>query len=233
MGSSAAPLLVIRHVPFEDLGLIAPALEAAGIRYQYLDLFQDPAAPVPDFPALISMGGPMSANDDLPFIRRELDLIREAVALGKPVLGICLGAQMIAKALGARVYRNPVPEIGWFPVEWTEAAALDPLFQGLAGPETLFHWHGETFDLPPGAEWLARSAACRHQAFRAGRGVYGLQFHLEVTPAMIEDWCREELNAGDVSTLPAPIDPLENSARLAELSEMVFRRWAGMVAERS
>jgi GMP synthase-like glutamine amidotransferase len=223
--------LVLRHVPFEDLGLIAPALRDAGISFQYLDLFRNSFAPLPDFSALISMGGPMSANDDLPFIRRELDLIQETAATGKPVLGICLGAQLIAKALGAKVYRNHSREIGWFPVYWTEAAGRDPLFSGLSRPETLFHWHGETFDLPPGAEWLASSAACRNQAFRFGRGVYALQFHLEVTPAMIADWCEEELNAADVRTVEAPIDPDANAARLAELSGLVFGRWTRLITQ--
>src|SRR5258706_15735436 len=109
------------------------------------------------------MGGPMSANDELPYIRQELDLIGEAASLGKPILGVCLGAQLIAKALGAPVYANAVKEIGWYPIQWTGAAAEDPICSGLASPEAVFHWHGEAFDLPRGAEWLAKSHACPHQ----------------------------------------------------------------------
>ena len=228
-------VLVFRHVPFEHLGRIGESLESAGVAFEYVDLAAGPpvAIPLESAAGLVFMGGPMSANDDLPYIQRELELIRQAVAAGKPVLGICLGAQLIAKALGARVYRNPVKEIGWFPVDWTEAARRDPLLAGLSGPETVFHWHGETFDLPRGAEWLAQSDRCRHQAFRAGAGVYGFQFHLEVTPEMIADWVTQDLNGDDVRELAAPLDQRVNTARLAELSNLVFGRWAKVVADRS
>jgi GMP synthase (glutamine-hydrolysing) len=224
-------VLAVRHVPFEGLGTIAPVLQARQIGITYADVFLD--QPIPDWrPAagLIVMGGPMSANDDLPFVRREIEVLAAAVEAGKPVLGICLGAQLLARALGARVYRNAVKEIGWGPVRWTEAAARDPLLAGLHAPETVFHWHGETFDLPAGAEWLASSPACRHQAFRAGSTAYGFQFHLEVTPEIISDWCREDANAGDVRELDGPIDPCANSARLAELAELVFDRWARLLS---
>src|ERR1700690_2280776 len=160
-------VLAFRHVPFEDVGLIAPALAARGIELVYADAFRE-TEPQPDWHAaagLIFMGGPMSANDALPFIQREIGIISAAVALGRPVLGVCLGAQLLARALGARVYRNPVKEIGWAPVYWTEVAAQDRLFAGLPSPQTVLHGHGETFDLPAGAEWLARSDACRNQAF--------------------------------------------------------------------
>lgn len=219
-------VLAFRHVPFEHLGMIAPALEERGIAWRYADMFDRSGTPPgwESAAALIFMGGPMSANDDLPFIHEELRLIERAVALGKPVLGICLGAQLIARALGARVYRNPVKEIGWAPVTWRDEARTDPLFRGLSAPEVLFHWHGETFDLPAGAAWLASSGACPHQAFRAATA-YGLQFHLEVTPEMIACWCAEDANAADVGELAAPVDPNANSARLAELSSRVFGRW--------
>jgi GMP synthase-like glutamine amidotransferase len=219
-----------RHIPCEHLGRIAPALESRGIAVEYLDMFE--GAPVPErigeAAGLIFMGGPMSANDDLPYLRAELALIEQAAKVGQPVLGVCLGAQLIAKALGARVYRDRVKEIGWYPVQWTPAAARDPLFTGLSAPETVFHWHGETFDLPPGAQWLARSEACAHQAFRVGANVYGLQFHLEVTPEMIEDWLTQDQNRQDVRELEAPIDPHANAPRLSELATQVFTRWADL-----
>ncbi len=224
-------VIVVRHVPFEHLGLIAPTLESRGIPFEYADLFREPAdAPrVEDADGLIFMGGPMSANDDLPYIRRELSIIRNAASAGKPVLGICLGAQLIAKALGARVYRNPTKEIGWYPVFWTGAAARDSMFAGLSGSDTVFHWHGETFDLPAGAAWLARSEACRHQAFRWGSNIYGVQFHLEVTPEMIADWVAQDLNSGDVRELGSLPDAQANAERLRELSSLVFGRWAELV----
>jgi GMP synthase-like glutamine amidotransferase len=224
-------VVVFRHVPFEDLGLIRAPLDERGISIEYADLYRQ-GAPVPGITqsaGLIFMGGPMSANDDLPYLRQELQLIAQAVERRQPVLGVCLGAQLIAKALGAKVYRNAVKEVGWFDIHLTETGARDALFAGLGPAETVFHWHGETFDLPPGAAWLAYSAACRNQAFRAAAGVYGLQFHLEVTPQMIGDWCAQDANCGDVRELDAPIDPQRNAARVAALSNVVFGRWCDLL----
>jgi GMP synthase-like glutamine amidotransferase len=224
-------ILAFRHIPCEHLGLIEPELKSRGIGWDYADLCQpDAALPRPaDYDGLIFMGGPMSVNDGLPCLEFEKRCIAQAVASGQPVLGVCLGAQLIASALGARVYRNPKKEIGWFDVHLTEAAQKDPLFAGAGPTETVFHWHGETFDLPEGSTWLAWSEDCRHQAFRLGAGTYGLQFHLEVTPGMIRDWCCEDANSGDVRELEAPIDALRNSARLAVLSQQVFGRWCGLL----
>lgn len=222
-------IAVFRHVPFEHLGRIAPALGAAGLSWEYVDLFAGQKPPEADrLAGVISMGGPMSANDPLDCLTAERRVLEIAAAKGIPVLGVCLGAQMLARALGAPVYRNPVKEIGWFPVTFTPAARQDPLFHGLAS-ETVFHWHGETFDLPAGAEWLAFSEVCRNQAWRYGDNAFGLQFHLEATPDMVAGWCEEDLNAGDVRELEAPLDPNRNSARLEELSALVFGRWARLV----
>src|SRR5579871_3040829 len=152
-------VLVFRHVPFEGLGLISPALQERNVSVDYADLYLPGAAP-PDtapYDGLIFLGGPMSVNDPLPYLRWELRAITDAVRRHQPVLGICLGAQLIAKALGARVYRNREKEIGWFDVELTHDAAEDPLFRDLPDRETVFHWHGETFDLPDGAVLLAKS----------------------------------------------------------------------------
>jgi GMP synthase (glutamine-hydrolysing) len=226
-------VLVFRHAPFEGLGLIEPALQSRAIEFTYADLFRDGAVPpgAASADGLIFMGGPMSVNDDLAYLRQEERLIVDAVESGTPVLGICLGAQLIARALGGRVYRNPVKEIGWFDVSWTPEAATDALFSGLPPVENVFHWHGETFDLPAGAVLLASSAACRNQGFRVGRNVYGMQFHLEVTQEIVADWCRQDANSGDVRELAEPIDPRHNAARLAELSELVFGRWCGLVRD--
>ncbi len=225
-------VLAFRHVAFEHLGLIARALAEHGLGYRYVDWFENPEAEAPwrQAAGLIFMGGPMSANDDLGFLRRELEVIRQAAEEGKPVLGVCLGAQLIARAAGARVYRNPVKEIGWLPVHWREAARRDPLLAGLERPEVVFHWHGETFDLPAGAEWLAYTEACAHQAFRLGGNVWGFQFHLEVTPEMIAEWCAAADNQEDLRELAAPPDPQGNAARLEELSRVVFGRWAELAA---
>lgn len=222
-------VLAFRHVPFEGLGLIEPALRARHIAVHYADLYL-PGAPPPDiaaFDALIFLGGPMSVNDNLSFLHEEMEFIRQAIARRQPILGICLGAQLIAHAMGATVRRNSASEIGWYALHFTEASVDDRLFHGLS-TETVFHWHGETFDLPPGAELLASSGLCRNQAYRIGDRVYAIQFHLEVTPEMVADWCVQDENCGDVRALELAVDPSFNAPRLAALSALVFGRWAGM-----
>jgi GMP synthase (glutamine-hydrolysing) len=224
-------VLTFRHLSVEHPGLIEPALESRGLRIEPVDLYA--GAPLPpdwqESAAFLFMGGPMSANDNFDYLKQELRVIECAVGAGKPVLGVCLGSQLLAKALGARVYRNAVKEIGWAPVRWSQEARADTLFTGLADEDTVFHWHGETFDLPENAVRLASSAACRNQAFRYGEACYGLQFHLEVTPEMIAAWCAEDANQGDLSELAAPPDPYAHGARLQELAATVFGRWADLV----
>jgi GMP synthase (glutamine-hydrolysing) len=221
-------------VNFEHLGLIASALESAGASYEYVDLFRAPDARVAldSCDGVISMGGPMSANDDSPFIRRELELLRSAGSRDLPILGVCLGAQMIAKAFGARVFKNRIKEIGWAPIHWTRDAQRDPLFRGCAGSDIVFHWHSETFDLPRGATWLASSQACRYQAFRIGSNIYGLQFHLEVTPAMIQDWFSQGVNSEDAAAFRETIDPNLHARELSDLAHRVFGRWAKIAAHK-
>jgi len=226
------PVTVVRHVPFEGLGQIGPALDRAGLAFEYFDLFAGAALPeVAVSPALILMGGPQSANDGEEYLRTELRLIEAMIAAGKPVLGICLGAQLIAKALGQRVYRNPEKEIGWFPLHFTPAGSGDPLLRGLPNPATVLQWHGETFDLPTGAEHLAWSDLCRNQAFRHGSRVYGFQFHMETTPDMIADWCHQDANCGDVRELAGPLDPCAFDREQKQAAETVFGRWASLVLE--
>jgi GMP synthase-like glutamine amidotransferase len=228
-------VLAFRHVPFEGLGRIEAALNAFSYDIDYADLYaQD--APLVDpavYSALIFMGGPMSVNDDLPYLRREEGFIRDAIERGVPVLGVCLGAQLIAHALGAQVRRNPVKEIGWFEIQFSAAAQEDRLFAGFGRSETVFHWHGETFDLPAGAVLLASSERSKNQAFRLGSTVYGLQFHPEVTPEMISDWCRQDENCGDVRELDRPIDAAAHADRLVEISSILFRRWCEIVRGRT
>jgi GMP synthase-like glutamine amidotransferase len=224
-------VLAFRHVPFEGAGHIASVLEDRGIGLEYADLYREGAS-LPDtsaYAGLIFMGGPMSANDPLPYLDRERALIAEAAGRGQPLLGVCLGSQLIARALGADVHRNGEKEIGWFDIHFTEAAAEDPLFQGLREPEKVFHWHGDTWELPEGAQLLAWSQACRNQAFRAAENIYGLQFHIEVTAEMIADWQIQDENCGDVRELPAPLDAFANSARQSELSKVVFGRWCDLL----
>ncbi|MDE3167155.1 MAG: type 1 glutamine amidotransferase, partial [Acidobacteriota bacterium] len=163
--------MIFRHVPFEGAGLLEDVLRAHGVAVDYADLYLGGgAAPDPaGYQGLVFLGGPMSANDDLAYLRTEEEFIRGAAERGTPVLGICLGAQLIARALGGAVRRNPEKEIGWFDIGFGPEAAGDALFSGL-GKETVFHWHGETFDLPAGAVRLASSERCANQAFRVGAG---------------------------------------------------------------
>lgn len=199
--------LVVQNVDIEGPGLLAGWLGEGGWSLDVRRPYAGEALPadLDGHAGLIVLGGPMSVHDqaDFPHLARAEDLVRLAVARGLPTLGVCLGAQLIAKALGARVAPNRVKEIGVDRVRLTPAGAADPLFFGL-GPEVpVFQWHGDTFDLPPGAVLLAESPACRHQAFRLGTRAYGLQFHLEVTEGMVASWAdayREELLAHDGRT---------------------------------
>lgn len=182
-------LAIFQHVPFEGPGLIA---DWAGERGHSLTLYTlyDPATVLPTvdaFDMLVVMGGPMGVDDVTahPWLVGEKRCIREAIAAGKYVLGVCLGAQLIAEALGAEVMPNPLAEIGWFPVAVCDEALGHPLLSGMNTAMTVLHWHGETFALPASASWLMQSAACAHQAFVRER-VLGLQFHLEMTADGIE-----------------------------------------------
>ncbi len=190
---------VLQHVAFEGLGSIAQWLDARGMQTSHTRFFEnDLLAALDSVDMLIAMGGPMSANDDaeFPWLGAEKQFVRDAVARDIPVLGVCLGAQLIASALGAPVFRSPVKEIGWFPIHGVSAP--EPAFR-FPSECLVFHWHGETFDLPEGAVRLAKSAGCENQAFQLKHNVIGLQFHLETTAesalAMVEH-CRDELVPG-------------------------------------
>jgi GMP synthase (glutamine-hydrolysing) len=220
-------VVAFRHVPHEGLGRIEPVLRQQGIQIIYADLYREDAY-LPEMrncDGLIFMGGPMSANDSLPYLAQEIRVMREAAARQLPILGVCLGAQLLAKALGAEVRRNPLPEIGWFEVELTDRGAADPVLSAMNRVETVLQWHRDTFDLPQGAVWLARSERCPNQAFRIVPNIYAFQFHLEVTPEIIAQWCSQDAQCGDDRELEAPIDPHCGQERLANLAEQVFGRW--------
>ena len=211
-------VFAFRHIPNEDIGHIGPVLESRGIAVERVDLYL--GAPVPDVSGaagLIFMGGPMSVNDPLPWVEMEIDLIRQAIERRMPVLGVCLGAQLMAKAMGAQVRRAAHEEIGWFDIHTTREAGADALFQGLPASFPVLQWHNETFDIPPGGTLLATSELCPNQAFRAGESAYGIQFHPEVTPAMIDDWSRD---------LATPVYSRCHERHLRSLSETLFGRWS-------
>ncbi len=193
---------LFQHVPFEGPARLADGFQRMGAELRRVRLY-DGESPfsLDETGWLVVMGGPMSANDEEKYswMAGEKRFIAEAVAAGKTVLGICLGAQLIASALGARVYPNPEREIGWFPVTRSADPERVPLARALPEQFEAFHWHGETFDLPRGAIPLAQSAACKNQAFAVGNRVLGLQFHLETTPESAETLvkkCSEDLRPG-------------------------------------
>ncbi|XCN73472.1 MAG: gamma-glutamyl-gamma-aminobutyrate hydrolase family protein [Candidatus Electrothrix aestuarii] len=185
-----------QHVPFEGLGSIESWLEKNNFTITSTKFFAEPTLPDPeqvDF--LIIMGGPMSVNDqeEYPWLHDELNFIREFIQRDKPVLGVCLGAQLIASAMGSKIYPNKEKEIGWFPIQGSQQQTEGTF--SFPASATVFHWHGETFDLPEGATHLAQSEACKNQAFQKGNAI-GLQCHLETTPESarnIISHCRNEL----------------------------------------
>jgi GMP synthase (glutamine-hydrolysing) len=237
------PVVALRHVPHEGLGLLEGVFREHGLVYRVLDLPQDaPRSFNPDqLAGLVVLGGPMNVDqtDRFPYLAEEVQWIRQAVAADLPVLGICLGSQLLAKALGSHVYANSVKEIGWYPVELTSEAAGDPLFSDSGAIETVFQWHGDTFDLPDGAILLATAPACRHQAFRHGAHAYGLQFHIEVSDEIIADWLHQPGNCGELAGLDY-IDPDEIRRQTPEklpamqaLGRRVLGRWAGLCRTRA
>ncbi len=195
-------VLIVKNIPAEGPGTIEDYLKEHGMEYHILD-FSDCKAEedIPDIRAhshLVIMGGPMSVYESggFPFMHFETAMIRAFIMQGKPVLGICLGAQLIADALGARVYPGGIEEAGWYTVNITPEGMEDPAVSRLAVNKQpvaeVFQWHGDTFNLPEKAVRLSSSDVYKNQAFRYGNNVYGLQFHIEVKPEMIEEWFKKE-----------------------------------------
>ena len=210
----------LQHVPFEGLGSIESWLHRAGYEITNTRFYESSVA-LPDIEAvdlLVVLGGPMSVNDERahPWLVKEKQFIQSAIAAGRPTLGICLGAQLIACAMGGKVFPNPVKEIGWYPIQGAQSRD-DAMFR-FPDEMEVFHWHGETFNLPNGAVRLASSRACSNQAFQLGENVIGLQFHLETTPQSALDIvgnCRDELIAGEyiqteIEILCAPKEKYES-----------------------
>ena len=229
-------VLVFQHVPYEPLGTLDPLLRESGFRLRYANFGRQPELrPVLDrYEALIVLGGPMNADqiDTYPNLVTEVDIIREAVERDMSVLGICLGAQLIAKALGGAVSRNRVREIGWCDVHMTEAGLEDPVLSAFAPTQEVFQWHEDGMALPPDVDILAASPASPVQAFRHGEHVYGFQFHLEVDRPLIERWLTVPAHRQTLDEERGRVDPDEIRRRtdasigpLEALSRETFLRW--------
>ncbi len=232
------PVYIFRHVACEGPGYLGEFLKRHDTPYRIVAIDNGDTVPasVEAMSGLVFMGGPMSVNDTLPWLDAELELIRQARNSGLPVLGHCLGGQLIAKALGAKVYPNLVKEIGWYNV--TRACAVSPWLNEL--PETFecFHWHGETFDLPPGAVHLFQSEQCRNQGF-AFDAMLALQFHVEMTAKMVREWAdinRQELAypRSGVQSYEAIISEADlRAVRLNAVAEVLYGRWLALVINKA
>jgi GMP synthase (glutamine-hydrolysing) len=228
-------VLVLQHISCEPPGEYEAVLRGRGASLHRVELDEgDPLPPWRDFDAVVAMGGPMSVNDDdaHPWLAAEKRAVAEAVRAGVPFFGACLGAQLLAAALGAAVYAGPEPEVGVLPVTLTPEGRADPVLSGLPPAFPTLQWHGDTFDLPEGSTLLASSPAYRNQAFRWGAAAYGVQFHVEVLPAMAREWARvpayaasadRVLGSGGMTRLLEEFAAAE--AEMRSLGRALFERW--------
>jgi GMP synthase (glutamine-hydrolysing) len=228
-------ILVLQHIACEPPGVYEDVLHAAGADLVRVEIDEGQQLPeLAGFDGIVAMGGPMSVNDEReqPWLVEEKRLIASAVRSGMPFWGVCLGVQLLASSLGARVYPSAQPEVGLLPVFLTDAARADPVFAGLPAELLTLQWHGDTFDLPEDAVLLAGSPLCPNQAFRVGSHAYGLQFHLEVSPELAREWAavpayRESLEstlgAGALDRLISEVDA--NAAQMSAAASTLFERW--------
>jgi GMP synthase-like glutamine amidotransferase len=226
------PLYIFRHIECEGPGYLGEVLSRLDIPHKLIAI--DRNEPVPEAidhcSGLVFMGGPMSVNDPLPWIGKELELIRMAHAQGLPVLGHCLGGQLISKALGGQVRVNPVKEIGWHDVRKSSSVAAESWLGGLPARMALFHWHGETFSLPAHSELILENEHCPHQAFAAGNTL-ALQCHVEMTAPMVVEWVslyRDDLKTPSPAVQSAGAITEDLDARidaLQRIAERLYLRW--------
>ena len=229
-------ILVFQHVPYEPLGTLDPLLKTAGFRIRYVNFSRDATQrPALDrYEAIIVLGGPMNSDqiDTYPNLVTEVDILREALDRDMSILGIYLGAQLLAKALGGTVERNPEREIGWYDVELTAAGMDDPVLSAFASRQRVFQWHEDGIGLPGNVVHLAQSELSPVQAFRHGSHAYGFQFHLEVDASLIERWLtvpdnqpvlRDEV--GNVEPEEIRAQTKDEIAALEALSNATFSRW--------
>jgi GMP synthase (glutamine-hydrolysing) len=235
-----ARILVFQHVAAEPLGTLDPLIRSRGHRIRFVNFEREPDAQpsIDRYRGLIVLGGPMNVEDQhvRPHLRTELRVIETALQQGKPVLGICLGAQLLAHVLGAPVQRHRQPEIGWYRLHTTAAANEDAVMAPLAPQGPVFQWHSRSFALPHGAVHLAHTDTCEQQAFRFGDSAYGFQFHLEMDRPLIERWLgnpsyRQELASAGLAQDEAAIRAatIENIQAMQALADPVFNRFLDLI----
>jgi GMP synthase-like glutamine amidotransferase len=226
------PIRIFRHIACEGPGYLGQFLQNHNIPFELvrIDAGESPPAQIDDVSALVFMGGPMSVNDDIEWIQQELTLIQKAVEAGLPVLGHCLGGQLISKALGGHIDANPVKEIGWLPVQKINNASSNDWLHEVNDNSVLFHWHGEKFSIPQGATAILRSEHCIHQGFIIGNTL-ALQCHVEMTSDMVSEWAERykgELS-DPASTVQSQHEINENLqhkvAQLQGVADALYRRW--------
>lgn len=226
------PLTIFRHIACEGPGYLAATLKQHAIPYRLVKIDLNEALPrgIEETSGLVFMGGPMSVNDPLPWIEQELELIQKAHAQGMPVLGHCLGGQLISKALGGTVTANPVKEVGWHPVRKSPTQTAADWLAGLPDTFTLFHWHGETFSIPKGTEVILENDNCAHQGFTHGNTL-ALQCHVEMMAPMVGEWAtlyREELvnpcaTVQSAEAMTADLDARITAAQ--QVADRLYLRW--------
>lgn len=239
-----AKIIVFQHVPYEPLGTMNPLFKRQGMRIKYVNFGRDPHS-VPSicgYDGIVILGGPMNVDqiDAFPNLALEVQLIQQAIDLDIPILGICLGAQLIAKALGAKVSKNSCKEIGWYDVSVSSEGREDALLNFFDGTEKIFQWHGDTFELPADATLLATGDSCANQAYRYKNNVYGFQFHLEVDKGLIERWLSVPAHIEELAALKGDIDPHEivkqtpeYLVRSEQLSEQVFGAFSDLIGHKA
>jgi GMP synthase (glutamine-hydrolysing) len=229
--------VALRHVAFEDLGLLAPIMDRHGWDVSFCEAAVDDLAhhSIRNADLIIVLGGPIGVyeTDAYPFLTNEIALLEYRLSRGLPTLGICLGSQLMAKALGGRVFKGPIKEIGWGTIELTKEGASSCLGALRDDDAVVLHWHGDSFDLPAGASRLASNQNYDNQAFAYGHNALALQFHLEADPRQLEEWYvghAVELAAAGISVTDLRAQTLKHKAGLASRAEHVFGQWLRQIS---